>query len=329
MDAYKSKLNLLETEVAIKYIKDTFEKELAKKLSLVRVSAPLFVIPSTGLNDNLNGVEEPISFIVKGINEKIEIVHSLAKWKRQALVKYNLEAHRGIYTDMNAIRKDELLDNIHSLYVDQWDYEIIINPEERNLRFLFKTVRKIYSVMNSVENKINKRYPCFAKKLPKSITFISTTKAEKLFPNLSRKQREHELSKKYGAIFLYKIGWPLKDKLPHDGRAPDYDDWNLNGDIIVYNSLLDIPFEISSMGIRVDSISIRKQISHRHQEHLFDTTFVKDVIDNKLPLTLGGGIGQSRLCMFYLEKAHIGEVQCSIWSEEEKEKAEKQNIKLL
>lgn len=326
---YISKLNLIDTELAIKFIKDLFEKELANSLHLIRVSAPLFVIKESGLNDNLNGVEEPVSFNVKGVNGKVEIVHSLAKWKREALARYNITSHKGIYTDMNAIRKDETLDAIHSIYVDQWDYEAVIDKQERTLNTLFEVVSIIFDTMKLVEDKVNDKYPVFNKKLPEKITFISTSELEKEYPELDRKQREYMAAKEYGAIFLYQIGWDLKDGKPHDGRAPDYDDWNLNGDIIVYNKVLDIPFELSSMGIRVDEESLVKQVYKRNRPELLTTPFAIELLNGKLPYTIGGGIGQSRLCMFYLEKAHIGEVQASIWSEEEIKKAESNGIKLL
>ena len=326
---YKNKLNLIDTEIAIKFVKDNFERELANKLNLIRVSAPLFVLKKSGLNDNLNGVERPVSFSSDQIDGDIEIVHSLAKWKREALQRYAISSHNGIYTDMNAIRKDEYLDSIHSMYVDQWDYEIVIQKEERNLEFLFKVVRDIYDVMKKVESLVNKEFPVLNKKLPESIYFISTSELENKYPSLSRKEREHEITKEYKAVFLYQIGWDLLDGQPHDGRAPDYDDWSLNGDIILYNEVLDIPFEISSMGIRVDEESIIKQIKKRNKYEMLESPFTKAVVNKELPYTLGGGIGQSRLCMFYLEKAHIGEVQASLWSEEEKEKAKENNIMLL
>ena len=326
---YQSKLDLIDTELAIKYIKDLFERELADALHLIRVSAPLFVIKESGLNDNLNGVEEPVSFSVKGVNGRVEIVHSLAKWKREALARYNISSHKGIYTDMNAIRKDEHLDAIHSIYVDQWDYEAVIDKKERNLDTLFEVVNIIFNTMKIVEDKVNKKYPVFENKLPEKITFISPSELEEEYPELDRKEREHRVAKEFGAVFLYQIGWDLKDGLPHDGRAPDYDDWNLNGDIIVYNKVLDIPFELSSMGIRVDEESLVKQVYKRNKPELLETPFAYELLNGKLPYTIGGGIGQSRLCMFYLEKAHIGEVQASIWSEEEMKKAEENGIKLL
>ena len=324
----KSNLSLKDTIIAIKYIKDQFENTLSKKLNLLRVSAPLFVTRSSGLNDSLTGKEEPVSFHIKGIDDNIEIVHSLAKWKRYALAKYNIDTNQGIYADMNAIRKDEEIDNIHSVYVDQWDYEIIIKKEERNLKTLFSYVRKIYSIILSVEKKINNKYSCLSNKLPKKIFFISSLKLERMYPHLSPKERENEICKEYGAVFIYKIGWNLKNKKPHDLRAPDYDDWNLNGDILVYDKIINSALELSSMGIRVDEESIIKQLKFLNKEEQISNDYVQSVINKKLPYTIGGGIGQSRLCMFYLEKKHIGEVQASIWKEDKNE-LEKDNIILL
>ncbi len=312
---YQSKLNLLETEIAIKFIKDNFEKELAKALNLTRVSAPLFVFPETGLNDNLNGVERAVRFDVLDIGKEVEIVQSLAKWKRMALAKYGFSADSGLYTDMNAIRRDETLDAMHSVYVDQWDWEKIITKEERRLSYLKKTVRTIYRVIDRIAARVEREYPQLRNDLPKDITFISTKELEQMYPNESRKERERLAAKEYGAIFLYQIGWNLSDGAPHDGRAADYDDWKLNGDIILYYDVLDIPFEISSMGIRVDETSLVKQLKKRKELAKLDNPYCKDIVEGKLPLTIGGGIGQSRLCMFFLKKAHIGEVQSSVWSE--------------
>lgn len=316
---YKSKLNLLETEIAIKYVKDTFENQLANKLKLIRVSAPLFVYKETGLNDDLSGKEVPISFMVN--DKQVEIVHSLAKWKRNALLRYGFKMHEGLYTDMNAIRKDEVLDNVHSLYVDQWDWEKIIAKDERNFDTLKNIVKDIYSVLLQVEKKVNQKYPVFEKKLPKDITFISTAELLNLYPNLTSKQREKEICKKYKAIFLYQIGWPLQNGSAHDLRAADYDDWNLNGDILVYDKVIDDALELSSMGIRVDKDSLIKQLNFKKEEHKLTSPYSNDILEEKLPYTVGGGIGQSRVCMFYLEKKHIGEVQCSIWDDKEKEVA--------
>ncbi|MBE7089493.1 MAG: aspartate--ammonia ligase [Clostridiales bacterium] len=321
---YKPALSLLETEIAIKYIKDSFEKELAKALKLTRVSAPLFVFPETGLNDNLNGIERAVRFDVLDLGKEVEIVQSLAKWKRMALAKYGFETDKGLYTDMNAIRRDENLDAIHSIYVDQWDWEKIITEKERTLTYLKKTVKKVYGAVKKVGKAVAEKYPSLDHDLPEEITFISTSELEKEYPNLTRKEREDVVAKKYGAVFIYRIGWNLKDGKPHDGRAADYDDWKLNGDILLWFERLNRAFEISSMGIRVDASSLIKQLRFKNETEKLDNPYCQDVINNRLPLTVGGGIGQSRLCMFFLNKAHIGEVQASVWSEKDiKENAEK------
>lgn len=324
-----TQLSLLETEKAIKFIKDEFEKELAKALSLTRVSAPLFVFPETGLNDNLNGYERAVRFDILDLKKEVEIVQSLAKWKRMALKKYGFEVNTGLYTDMNAIRRDEVLDNIHSVYVDQWDWEKIITKNERKLSYLKKTVKSIYKVVLKIACKVNKKYPEITYNLPKEITFVSTTELEKSYPSLSRKERENAITKKYGAVFLYKIGWDLSDKMPHDGRAADYDDWKLNGDILLWNDVLNIAFEISSMGIRVDETSLVKQLKKKKELEKLDNPYCKDILSGNLPLTIGGGIGQSRLCMFFLKKTHIGEVQASVWKEDVIEENLKKGVKLL
>lgn len=312
---YKSALNLLETEIAIKFIKDNFEKELAKALKLTRVSAPLFVLPETGLNDNLNGYERAVRFDVQDIGKDVEIVQSLAKWKRNALCKYGFAPETGLYTDMNAIRRDETLDAIHSVYVDQWDWEKIITKDDRKLSYLKKTVKSIYKVVVKISKMVSQKYPAIKHDMPSEITFVSTKQLEKDYPNLSRKERETAITKKYGAVFLYQIGWPLSDGMPHDGRAADYDDWKLNGDMLLWYDTLGIALEISSMGIRVDETSLVKQLKKKKELSKLENPYCKDVIYGKLPLTIGGGIGQSRLCMFFLKKAHIGEVQSSVWSE--------------
>ena len=322
--AYKSTLNLLETEIAIKFIKDKFEVELAKALKLTRVSAPLFVQSESGLNDDLNGYERAVRFDVLSLHKDVEIVQSLAKWKRMALEKYGFKAETGLYTDMNAIRRDEDLDALHSVYVDQWDWEKIITKEDRKLSYLKKTVKSIYKALKKLAKAVNEKYPAITHSIPDEITFISTKQLEKEYPNLSRKERENAVAKKYGAVFLYQIGWNLADGKPHDGRAADYDDWKLNGDIILWYDVLGIALEISSMGIRVDDKSLVKQLKKKKELHKLENSYCKAIMDNKLPLTIGGGIGQSRLCMFFLNKAHIGEVQASIWSDDcIKENAEK------
>ncbi len=327
--AYKSALNLLETEIAIKFIKDTFEKELAKQLKLTRVSAPLFVQPESGLNDNLNGYERAVRFDVLTLKKDVEIVQSLAKWKRMALAKYGFEQGTGLYTDMNAIRRDEDLDALHSVYVDQWDWEKIISKEQRTFSYLKKTVKSIYKALKKLAKAVNEKYPAITHTIPDEITFISTKELEQEYPNLTRKQRESAAAKKYGAIFLYRIGWDLSDGKPHDGRAADYDDWKLNGDIILWYDVLDLALEISSMGIRVDKDSIVKQLKKKNELHKISNPYCQAIINEQLPLTIGGGIGQSRLCMYFLNKAHIGEVQASIWSDECVEENAKKGIYLL
>ncbi len=329
IDNYSPSLNLIETEKAIKLVKDTFEKKLAEKLDLIRVSAPLFVDPVTGLNDNLSGIEKAVSFKSIELNKELEVVQSLAKWKRNALRKYNFAFNKGLYTDMNAIRPFEDLDNIHSLYVDQWDWEKIIDEDNRNLNYLFSTVEKIYQALLDTEKIIVQEFPQLNHGLPKNIHFISTTELEDLYPDLTRKERENEIAKEYQAVFLYQIGWPLKDGKSHDGRAADYDDWHLNGDILLWYEPLQIALEISSMGIRVNSETIVKQLEYKNETHKMANQYVKDVMNNVLPLTIGGGIGQSRMCMYMLKKAHIGEVQSSTWSNEDIELFSKYNIKLL
>ncbi len=319
-------LNLIETEIEIKYIKDTFEKMLAKKLNLVRVSAPLFVTHESGLNDNLNGVERTIDFDVNGVT--LEIVQSLAKWKRDALKRYNFEVGSGLYTDMNAIRRDETLDNLHSIYVDQWDWEKIISENDRNKKYLFKTVRDIYSVIYKVSLLMNKKYG-YEYNLPKQIKFISTKELEKMYPEETSKMREYLITKEYRSVFIYSIGWPLKNKMPHDGRAADYDDWKLNGDIILFDDAIDSPIELSSMGIRVNKDSLVKQLKYKNELDKLSNPYCTNIMNDNLPQTIGGGIGQSRLCMFYLKKKHISEVQSSYWTDEIKEELKSKNINVL
>ncbi len=326
---YSSVLNLIDTEKAIKLIKDTFERELAKTLKLTRVSAPLFVAPESGLNDNLNGYERAVRFDVLSLHKDVEIVQSLAKWKRMALGKYGFSEGTGLYTDMNAIRRDEDLDAIHSVYVDQWDWEKIINKNQRRLSYLKATVKKIYSVLKKLSKTVAKTYPELKTEFPEEITFISTKELEQKYPELSRKEREKAITKENGAVFIYQIGWDLSDGKPHDGRAADYDDWKLNGDILLWYDVLDIALEISSMGIRVDKNSIQKQLRKKKELEKLSNPYCNAILNDKLPLTIGGGIGQSRLCMFFLKKAHIGEVQASIWSDESILENEKKGIHLL
>lgn len=325
---YKPIFDIMEMEIAIKQIKDFFEVELAKALNLTRISAPLFVRCETGLNDTLNGVERPVAFDMKEEpNKTIEIVHSLAKWKRYALKRYGFNTGYGLYTDMNAIRRDEDLDNIHSIYVDQWDWEFIIDKENRNIEFLKEVVRKIYSVLISTEKMLENKYAFYNSFLESEIFFITSQELEDLYPNLSAKEREKEITKKYGAVFLMQIGGVLKSGEKHDGRAPDYDDWNLNGDILVYNEVLDIAFEISSMGIRVDEKSLKRQLDIAKVTDYKE--FHNMLLNGELPLTIGGGIGQSRLCMLFLKTAHIGEVQASLWTADIENECKKLGINLL
>ena len=314
-EGYEPHLNLRETEIAIKKVKDFFERDLAIELNLTRVSAPLFVDRESGLNDNLSGKERPVSFDVFS-GKNFEIVHSLAKWKRYALKMYGFESGEGLYTDMNAIRRDEDTDNIHSIFVDQWDWEKIINKEDRTEKYLKKTVKLIYSALRHTEYYISREYNFLGTQLPEKITFITSAELEEKYPDKSRKEREYLAVKEYGAIFLMQIGGKLKDGAPHDGRAPDYDDWTLNGDIIVYYPVLDIALELSSMGIRVDEETLEKQLKESGCEDRKSLPFHKALLAGELPYTIGGGIGQSRMCLFFLRKAHIGEVQSSYWDEE-------------
>mgnify|MGYP001165613935 CR=1 FL=1 len=323
---YESLLNVLDTQRAIKLIKDTFEDLLAKELCLTRVSAPLFVEPSTGLNDNLNGYEKAVSFVVNENQKQLEIVQSLAKWKRYALAKYQVT---GLYTDMNAVRCFEELDNLHSLYVDQWDWEKSIKPQERNVDTLKNIVNAIYRVFIQTYELLIKEYPVLKNGFPKKITFITTNELEALYPKVDRKERENLITKKYGAVFLMKIGGPLMDGLAHDGRAADYDDWELNGDIILWYEPLQIAFELSSMGIRVNKESLINQLKAKGEEYKLELPYHQAILNDELPLSVGGGIGQSRLCMYLLKKIHIGEVQASYWSKEDIELFEKANVFLL
>ena len=338
-DNYQSLLDLRETEQAIKLIKDFFQRDLSTELKLSRVTAPLFVLKGTGINDDLNGVERPVSFPVKDMQEQsAEIVHSLAKWKRMMLADLNYPSGYGLYTDMNAIRPDEELDNIHSLYVDQWDWERVISSEERDLDFLKKTVQKIYSVMLRTEYIVYEHYPHIIPILPEEITFIHSEELLDMYPGLTPKERENRIAEKYGAVFIMGIGGKLKNGESHDGRAPDYDDWStetinghkgLNGDIIVWNPILKSSFELSSMGIRVDRESLLYQLEFTNTEDRKQLFWHKRLLNGELPLSIGGGIGQSRLCMFFLKKAHIGEIQSSIWPDEMRRQCIEHNIRLI
>ncbi len=327
---YVSELDIKETETGIKRVKDFFERELATQLNLHRVSAPLFVEPKSGLNDNLNGVERPVSFGIKEQDDKeVEIVHSLAKWKRLALKRYGFSKGEGLYTDMNAIRRDEETDNIHSIFVDQWDWEKIMGRQERNDSYLREAVKSVYEALRVTEKYMSNRYNYVKCILPEEITFITAQELENRYPKLTSKEREYEIAKEKGAVFIQGIGGVLESGEPHDGRAPDYDDWELNGDIIVYYPVLDIALELSSMGIRVDEESMKKQLEIAGCPERGELDFQKALLNGELPLTIGGGIGQSRICMFYLRKAHIGEVQSSIWPESIIEQAEAAGIHML
>ena len=328
-EGYAPAIDLRETQKAIKTVKDFFQKELTKQLNLTRVSAPLFVTPESGLNDNLNGVERPVSFDVKETGGQAEIVQSLAKWKRFALKQYGFGPGEGLYTDMNAIRRDEETDNIHSIYVDQWDWEKVITREERNRETLEHTVTSVYKALKITEDYMAYEYDYIGHVLPERITFLTSQELEDRFPSLSPKEREYEAAKEYGAVFIEQIGGNLKSGKPHDGRAPDYDDWQLNGDIIVYYPVLDIALELSSMGIRVDEAALKRQLALAGCEERAGLAFQKALLLGELPCTIGGGIGQSRICMFYLRKAHIGEIQASLWPDDVRRQAAGAGIFLL
>ena len=314
---YESAIDLMESQRAIKKIKDFFQQELAYGLQLRRVSAPLFVDPKTGLNDNLNGTERRVTFTLKDIDElEVEVVQSLAKWKRMALGKYGIEPGYGIYTDMNAIRRDEDLDNLHSIYVDQWDWEKVISKEQRTEEYLRETVTTIYNAIKNLGDYVNRLYRNIQTEIPNEIFFVTTQELEDMYPELTPKEREDAITREHGAVFIMKIGGKLASGRKHDGRSPDYDDWELNGDIILWNEVLDRAFELSSMGIRVDAEAMRKQLEEAGCPERAELTFQKAILNDELPYTIGGGIGQSRLCMFFLRKAHIGEVQASVWPQE-------------
>ncbi|MDY4809240.1 MAG: aspartate--ammonia ligase [Bulleidia sp.] len=330
-DRYNPVLSVMETQQAIKYIRDTFQKEFGKEMNLLRISAPLFVTKSSGLNDNLNGIERPVGFDIQEIpDEKIEVVQSLAKWKRYALKKYGFHKHEGLYTNMNAIRRDEQLDNLHSVYVDQWDWEKVITKEERTEEVLEETVRTIFKIIKHMEHEVWYKYPQAVCHLADDVFFITSQQLEDLYPDLSVKDRENAITREHKCVFIKKIGKPLtRSGRPHDGRAPDYDDWDLNGDLLFWLPSLNRALEISSMGIRVDEESIVSQCKAAHCEGRLSLPYHQMIQKKELPYTIGGGIGQSRLCMLLLNKAHVGEVQASIWPDEMIEECEKHNIHLL
>ena len=337
---YRNLLGSIEnTEKAIKDVKDMFQDNLSAQLALLRVTAPMVVLSGTGLNDDLNGVERPVSFPIRDMGEqKAEVVHSLAKWKRMKLAQMNVQPGRGIYTDMNALRPDEELDNIHSIYVDQWDWEKVISCDQRNLDYLKKTVRRIYEAIKVTENKLYVEFPQIEPMLPEDVYFIHSEQLLQMYPDMSPKERENAVVKEHKAVFIIGIGGALSDGLPHDGRAADYDDWTtrnddgyygLNGDLLLWNPVLESAFEISSMGIRVDEEALKRQLELRGEEHKSDLLYHKMLLEDRLPYTIGGGIGQSRLCMFLLRKAHIGEIQSSIWPDDMREKCHDAGIDLV
>lgn len=328
-ESYLSKLDVLETERAIKLAKDTFERKLADALCLTRVSAPLFVRPETGLNDDLNGVERPVQFDILNIGADVQIVQSLAKWKRMALGSYGFAPGVGLYTDMNAIRRDEELDNLHSVYVDQWDWELVVTPAERNTEKLETAVRAIWGALVETQSVICNAFPVISRYFSPDITFITTQELEDRWPELSPKQREDAAAREHGAVFLSQIGGALKSGQPHDGRAPDYDDWTLNGDILIWYEPLGRAVELSSMGVRVDASTLELQLDIRGQQHKKSMDFHRRLLNGELPLTMGGGIGQSRICMVLLEKVHIGEVQASVWPDNMRERCAAHGVHLL
>ncbi len=335
-ETYKPKLDVKQTEKAIKFVKDFFQENLSAELRLRRVTAPLFVLKGTGINDDLNGIERPVTFAVKEMNDaQAEVVHSLAKWKRLMLAQYGIPAGYGIYTDMNAIRADEELSNIHSLYVDQWDWEKVLTSKQRNLEYLKKVVNQIYSVLLRTEFMVYENYPAIKPLLPEDIHFVHAEELAQRFPKLTPKEREFEIAKEYGAVFIMGIGGALLSGDKHDGRAPDYDDWTsensdgykgLNGDIVIWNPVLQQSLEISSMGIRVDKEALLRQLALCGLSERRELLFHKKLLKDELPMSIGGGIGQSRLCMYLLRKAHIGEVQASLWPEEMIQQCAEHNI---
>ncbi len=328
-EGYSQRLDVYQTQKAISFIKRTFQSKLSEALNLKRVSAPLFVTEASGLNDNLNGFERPVSFDVPAVGESAQVVHSLAKWKRLALKQYRFYVGNGLYTDMNAIRRDEDLDNIHSIYVDQWDWERVITKEERTIEYLKETVDKIVGAICDTNELLKKEFPVLDTEISREVSAITTLELEEMYPTLTPKEREDAYLKEHHTALIMQIGGKLRSGKPHDGRAPDYDDWSLNGDIMFYNEVLDRAFEISSMGIRVDAESLDLQLNERGCNDRRELPFHKQLLAGELPLTIGGGIGQSRLCMLMMGCAHIGEVQCSIWDKDTIEGCKAAGINLL
>ena len=328
-EGYAPILDLYQTQTAIGDLKQSFQRELATALNLKRATAPLFVDPASGLNDNLNGVERPVSFDIKGVDTVAEVVQSLAKWKRMALMRYGFAPGEGIYTDMNAIRRDEDLDNLHSVYTDQWDWEKVITREQRNIETLKNTVRAIVAAVSYTNDAIKAKFPQLSCRIERDVFFVTAQELEDMYPELSPKERENKIAREHGTVFVMQIGKLLRSGTRHDGRAPDYDDWELNGDILVWNDVIDCAFELSSMGIRVDAESLDRQLSELGADDRRSLTYHRMLLADELPLTIGGGIGQSRLCMLILQKAHIGEVQVSVWDSETVEACERGGIPLL
>ncbi len=328
-EGYTTPLSLRETQKAIKYVKDTFQKELAAQLHLERISAPLFVRKNSGLNDDLNGVERKVEFDIKACGEMAEVVQSLAKWKRMALYRYGFAAGEGLYTDMCAIRRDDDMDNVHSIYVDQWDWERVIRREDRNREFLEEIVRRIVAALCSAKEKVQERYPELRRPVTPEVFFITSQELLERYPHLSAKERECAIVKEKKTVFIEQIGGALSDGQPHDGRAPDYDDWSLNGDLLVWNEILEQPLELSSMGVRVDAETLKRQLEIRSATERERFPYHQGILTDRLPLTIGGGIGQSRLCLYLLEKLHVGEVQASIWSDEILQAAADHGVNLL
>lgn len=328
-EGYAPILDLYQTQTAIGDLKQSFQRELATALNLKRATAPLFVDPASGLNDNLNGVERPVSFDIKGVDTVAEVVQSLAKWKRMALMRYGFAPGEGIYTDMNAIRRDEDLDNLHSVYTDQWDWEKVITREQRNIETLKNTVRAIVAAVSYTNDAIKAKFPQLSCRIERDVFFVTAQELEDMYPELSPKERENKIVREHGTVFVMQIGKLLRSGTRHDGRAPDYDDWELNGDILVWNDVIDCAFELSSMGIRVDAESLDRQLSELGADDRRSLTYHRMLLADELPLTIGGGIGQSRLCMLILQKAHIGEVQVSVWDRETVEACERGGVPLL
>ena len=328
-EGYQTPLSLRETQKAIKFVKDTFQKDLAKQLNLERISAPLFVPRNSGLNDDLNGVERKVEFDIKACGEQAEVVQSLAKWKRMALYRYGFAPGEGLYTDMCAIRRDDDMDNVHSIYVDQWDWERVISAEDRTTEFLEDIVKRIVTALWETKEKVKERYPALCRDVCKDVFFVTSSELETMYPDLSPKAREYAIVKEKKTVFIEQIGAALSDGKPHDGRAPDYDDWSLNGDLLLWNEILQEPIELSSMGIRVDAQTLKKQLDIRGATEREKFPYHQGILTGKFPLTIGGGIGQSRLCLYLLEKLHIGEVQASIWSHDILEQADRHGVAIL